>query len=444
MTTGNQTRPQSPLVHLADEFLESADKETLFRLTKTFLRIEEIIDSVYDLNHLLELTMQECERAVDAETGSLLLYDSDANELYFEVALGPKGDEIKEVRLPLDGISIAATAAQTREPVNIPNAREDPRWNKDVDDKTSFMTRSILAVPMLRKDRLIGIVEVLNKKPDGAFTDEDIKVLSVLTSLAAISIENAQLYEKNVHAERLAALGTAVAGVSHYVKNVLTGLRGSIALIESSVRDKEYDILGRATLVLKRSYGRIEDMVKDILSFSKGSESKPTAGDPREVIQEIFDLMLETAASKGIELKTQLPDDVPRLLFDREILERVLLNLVTNGMEAIYEQTHVDYEIEGELTMACAYEEGALTATVKDNGVGIPPSDLSKVWTPFYTTKGSSGTGLGLAVSRKLVEDVGGTLVLESTLGEGTTFRLKMPVTEIGEDECFSDDDFLL
>jgi signal transduction histidine kinase len=425
---GNRVDPSLEVSQsLATDVLEKADRDQLLRIAKTFVRVEEIIDSVYDLNRLLEQVMSESEFAVDAETSSLLLYDSDSNDLFFEVALGPKGDKVKEIRLPLDETSIAGYSALHRIPVNIGDVSKDPHWNKNVDEKTQFQTKSLLAVPMLRQERLIGIIEVLNKKDGEAFNEEDIQILLVLASLAAIAIENARLYQKNLQAERLAVLGVAVANISHYIKNVLTGLKGSIALIEAAVQDEQYEILGRATQVLRRSYGRIEHLVKDMLSYSKGKDIEKVATCPNRILGDIHELMKESATTKGITLVLNLQSPMPVLYLDAGVLEDVMLNLVTNAVDAVYERHQRDKEFKGRVELISELQGDRLHLAVKDNGVGIEKDALHKIWTAFYTTKGSTGTGLGLAVSKKLIEDCDGTLTVESEPGVGTTFDVHLP-----------------
>lgn len=431
MNESERDKPNSPLAQIASGILDDADRDTLLRYVRTLIRSEQIIDSVYDLQKLLEQIMRESEQAVDAETSSLLLFDPEANDLWFEVALGPFGEQIKKIRLPVNESSIAGSAAIRGEPVNISDVRQDPRWNKGIDEQTQFVTRNLLAVPMYRQDRLIGIIEVINKRGDGPFTQSDINLLIMVASLAAIAIENAQLYQSNLHAERLAALGQAVAGVSHYIKNVLTGLKGSITLIESAVREEEYQILDRAVTVLKRSYGRIAELVKDMLTFSKGRDPEPVPTDPNHTLLEIFDLMVEGARSKGTEIVIDLADTVPLVLMDREVLEKVVMNLVENGIEAIAERKQHDFDLAGQLAVRSVYNSEMYAVFVSDNGVGIPDWEIPKIWTPFYTTKGTTGTGLGLAVSKKLVEDAGGTLRVESMRGAGTTFTLTLPAIPI-------------
>lgn len=420
-------RTPSPFEQLAPDALETTDREALLRLVRAVIRVGGILDSVYNPSQVLEMIMIESERAVDAEASSLLLYDPETNELTFEVAHGGKDEEVKKVRLAIDENSIAGTAAMTRSPVNVPDVRYDPRWNWTVDETTRFFTRSILAVPMLRQDRLIGILEVLNKKGEGGFGSADTNILMLLGSLAAMAIENAHLYQKNLQAERLGALGQAVAGISHYVKNVLGGLEGSIAVMDTAIQSQDFPTLERVNDVLKRSIGRISDLVKDMLSYSRGCQPKPVPTDPNRIVLEVCDLIAVSPNAKGIEIIPETGMEIPDLLVDQEILERVVLNLVTNAVDAILQKRTEDTDIDGKVRVKTSYTTGTLTVTVEDNGVGIPEWEVAKVWGPFYTTKGSSGTGLGLAVSRKLTEDSGGTLQVVSTPGEGSVFTLTLP-----------------
>ncbi|MCA9410546.1 MAG: GAF domain-containing protein [Candidatus Omnitrophica bacterium] len=411
--------------------VENADRDHLVRLSRTFLRVEEIIDSVSDLQRLLDLIMRESEQVVDAETSSLLLFDHLNEELYFEIAHGPQGESVKTIRLPLDESSIAGATAIRRVPINIPDVRESRYWNSQVDKETDFQTRNLLAVPMQRQDRLIGVIEVLNKRQGVCFTEQDTDVLMVLASLAAIAIENAQLYEEKLQSERLAALGQAVAGISHYIKNVLTGLRGSMSLIDTAIQDHEYELLEKSMVVLRRSYGRIHHLVRDMLSYSKGREPNPRAVSPNEIILEIFDLMNESASSKDIEIVLDLDKTMPILWVDPDAMEGIVLNLITNAIDAVYERSLINPNPPGKIWITTYYAAETLTVCVRDNGTGISEAQQKRIWTAFYSTKGSSGTGLGLAVTRKVIEEAGGTLVLNSTLGSGSEFSFSLPAPPI-------------
>ncbi len=417
----------SPIEQIAPDALDTADRDSLLRLIRAVVRVGGILDSVYNPSQVLELIMIESEHAVDAEASSLLLYDAETHELTFEVAHGGKGEAVKKIRLAIDESSIAGTAAMTRAPVNVPDVRYDPRWNWTVDEQTRFLTRSILAVPMLRQDRLIGILEVLNKRDEGGFSSADTNALLLLGSLAAMAIENAHLYQKNLQAERLGALGQAVAGISHYVKNVLGGLEGSITVMDTAIQERDLPTLERANEVLKRSISRISDLVKDMLTYSKGRKPEPTPSDPNKIVLEVCDLVAVSQNAKGIEIIPEIEKNIPSLMLDQEILERVTLNLVTNAVDAVLQKRTEDTDMEGKIRVKTSYMTGTLILSVEDNGIGIPEWETTKIWGPFYTTKGASGTGLGLAVSKKLTEDANGSLQVVSTPGQGSVFTLILP-----------------
>jgi signal transduction histidine kinase len=418
----------SPLEHFSTDVLENADRESLLRLIRAVVHVGGIMDGVYNQAQILELILRESERAVDAETSSLLLYDAETHELTFEVALGIRADEVKKHRLLIDENSIAGAAAMTRSPVNVPDVRYDPRWNWTLDEQTRFLTQSILAVPMLRQDRLIGVLEVLNKKEENGFSSQDTNILLVLASLAAMAIDNAQLYQRNLQAERLGALGQAVAGVSHYIKNILSGLEGSVAVIDSAVKNGDLSMLDRSHDVLKRSVVRISDLVRNMLSYSKERKPEVTLTDPNQVLLEICDLVAVSPNCKGIEIIPELDASIGNRHLDHELLERVVLNLVTNAVDAIQMKRSEDTDVEGKVYVRSRFIMGVLSVTVEDNGIGIAEWEIPKIWGPFYTTKGASGTGLGLAVSKKLTEEAGGSLRVVSTPGEGSVFTLNISV----------------
>ena len=125
------------------------------------------------------------------------------------------------VRLKLNQ-GIAGVAAATRECINVGDVASDPRFFRDADAASKFQTRSVLAVPMIDREALVGVLEVVNKVGGGAFTDTDTHVMEMFSSVAATAIVNARLIEENLRAERLAAIGQAVAGLSHYTKNIIT------------------------------------------------------------------------------------------------------------------------------------------------------------------------------------------------------------------------------
>ncbi len=164
---------------------------------KDLIRIFEAtraIASTLRLSELLETVMRLASEVVRAESGSLLLMDHATGELYFDVALGDKGGALQQVRLK-KGEGIAGWVAENLKPAVVNDVAKDPRWTRKADNKTQFQTKAILAVPMLVKDKLVGVMEAINRSDNSPFTDIDVQMLETFASQAAIAIENARLFE---------------------------------------------------------------------------------------------------------------------------------------------------------------------------------------------------------------------------------------------------------
>lgn len=176
-------------------------KSKTFELRKKIKNLETLIDtflafsSVLDIDTLLNLILQKAEELMDAEASSVFRIDEEKNELYFMTARGEKGKEVKEIRIPM-GKGIVGWVAQHKKPLLVPDVTEDPRWFKGVDKKTKFVTRSIIAVPLFVKGKIIGVAEVLNKRGNKKFNQEDLEMYSALANQIAIAIENASLYKE--------------------------------------------------------------------------------------------------------------------------------------------------------------------------------------------------------------------------------------------------------
>jgi|UniRef100_A0A7V3RHC8 HD-GYP domain-containing protein (c-di-GMP phosphodiesterase class II) len=176
-------------------------KSKVSELKKKIRNLEALIDasllfsSTLDIDALLNIILQKAEELMDAEASSVFRIDEEKNELYFITARGEKGKEVKEIRIPM-GKGIVGWVAQHKKPLLVPDVTKDPRWFSGVDKKTKFVTRSILAVPLMVKGRIIGVAEVLNKKGNKPFTKTDLEMYSALANQMAIAIENASLYRE--------------------------------------------------------------------------------------------------------------------------------------------------------------------------------------------------------------------------------------------------------
>ncbi len=416
------------------------------RYLDALYRLSGMISAVNRLGELLELIMAESKSLMRAEGSSLLLYDPERNDLFFEVALGEAGERIKPVRLAM-GEGVAGLCAQKREIVISENAATDPRHSKKADDKTAFTTRNLIAAPMIgRNETLIGVLEVVNTVGREHFSGEDAKILQIFARQAGLAIENARLIEKNLQNERLAALGVAIAGIAHYIKNVLTGIEGSVSLIRTGIQMGNQEMIAESFPIFERSKSRIVTLIKDMLAFSKAQTLEIAPEDLNTIVREIVEECAASATDHKVELDCELDPALPPLLLDRMAIADAVLNLVTNALDACSNHRGSRVMIRTRLMQnrgeksagtagggnanACAGTNAdAAVIEVIDDGPGIPDHILGHIFEPFFTTKGSKGTGLGLSVVRKVIEDHKGTVCLHSSPEHGTIFQIRLPVS---------------
>jgi putative nucleotidyltransferase with HDIG domain len=172
----------------------SEDLQKKLQQLRTLMEMSALVSSTLDSREIRKRAIEAATRLVDAETGSLLLVDHKTGDLFFEVALGDKGDALREIRLP-KGQGIAGSVAESGQPIIIHDVQSDPRFFKTADEKSFFKTKSMLCVPVMTKERTIGVLEVINKN-EGLFDEEDKEGLCALASQVAVAVENANLYKQ--------------------------------------------------------------------------------------------------------------------------------------------------------------------------------------------------------------------------------------------------------
>lgn len=172
---------------------ENIEKE--YERLKRLLHITTLLASSLDVGYLKKKTIEGITDLVNAEVGSLLLYDANTEELYFEVALGEKGEKVKEIRLKI-GEGVAGTVALERKSCIIDDVSKNPHFYKKADEKSGFITRNILCSPLVYQGKLLGVIEAINKKDGASFTNEDLRLFESFANIVSISIENANLYQR--------------------------------------------------------------------------------------------------------------------------------------------------------------------------------------------------------------------------------------------------------
>lgn len=258
----------------------------------------------------------------------------------------------------------------------------------------------LAAVPLRHDGRLLGV----------AATVRDLRRLKAL--------EKARL-----EAERLAAVGQTVAGLAHGIKNILTGLKGGMYAISSGLDRGDAERTARGRDMLERNMERISTLARNLLAFSKGDVPQVEWLDPAAVAREVVDLYRDAAEQSGVALDLEVRAEVAPAPFDREGLHSCLANLVSNALDACL----VSQTAGCTVSVAVDGSDEAVCFEVRDSGCGMDYEVKQKVFSSFFTTKGSGGTGLGLLLTRKIVQQHGGAVAFESSPSEGTAFRLSFP-----------------
>lgn len=233
-----------------------------------------------------------------------------------------------------------------------------------------------------------------------------------------------QLEQDKLEAERLAAVGQTVAGLAHGVKNLITALEGGMYLLSSGLKRSNIERIQKGMEMLSRNIERISIFVKAFLSFSKGREIQVKLSNPAEIAREVVDLYAVRANQLGIELKNVYADNIKAAPIDYESMHECLTNLVGNAIDACQVSENGG---GSNVTVKTLEKNRAIIYEVIDNGSGMDYEVKKKVFTTFFTTKGLGGSGLGLLMTKKIVQEHGGTIELESEPGKGSTFRITLP-----------------
>ena len=236
-----------------------------------------------------------------------------------------------------------------------------------------------------------------------------------------------QLEHEKLEAERLAAVGQTVAGLAHGVKNLITALEGAMYMLSTGIDKGKIDRVSKGMEMLDRNISRVSMFVKAFLDFSKGREIRAKLNNPVEIAKEVVELYAAKAQELGINLTHEYPDDIKPAPIDYESMHECLTNLVGNAIDACRVSEGGGMNVK----VRTFEREGVIIYEVIDDGVGMDYEVKRKVFTSFFTTKGLGGTGLGLLMSKKSVQEHGGSIDLESEPGKGTTFRICLPRNQL-------------
>ena len=234
-----------------------------------------------------------------------------------------------------------------------------------------------------------------------------------------------RLEKELVKNERLAAIGQTVAGLAHGIKNILHGLKGGSYLVDIGIKRNDTTKLKNGWDMIKRNIGRTSDLVMNLLSYAKEREPELKPCRPAEIVADVCGLIKEEADAHRVSVISNVDPHIGTVVVDPETVHQSLLNLMGNAVDACLFDKNT--EKHHEVRVRAWLEDGMLCLEVSDNGVGMSEDVLKKIFTSFFSTKGHRGTGLGLMVTRKMVEEHGGRISVDSEPDRGTRFTIRLP-----------------
>lgn len=406
--------------------------QTLANLRLLYRISEETVSSSLSIDQLLQRILDTTLQAVGADRGCMLVVNTKTGKLEPRaVNLGGAVD--LSARMPVSR-SIVDYVLKHGQGVRTSDARADSRFGEAASIRRENI-REAMCVPMPGRYELMGVIYVdttlppTAARPDGETTKFNDDVLSLMAAIgrqAALAVEDHRYQDAYLKAERLAAIGQTIAIISHDIKNILQGVRGGSYLIDMGLQKHDEDLVSQGWKIVEKNQDRIYNLVMDMLTFSTERQPKLDMASVNGVVADVVELIRTRAEELNIQLNYRPKEPLPLTMFDAEGVHRAVLNIVGNALDAVEAQDEGVVEISTGQT-----DDGTeVWVDVADNGSGIPEEQLATLFSLFESTKGARGTGLGLAVSQKIMREHGGDIIVESELNRGSRFRLIWPCVD--------------
>jgi signal transduction histidine kinase len=409
---------------------------------REFSVLREISQSMHSLNleEILQLILKGVTQSIGFDRVRLYLINEKENLLECKMTVGVDQEKASLVTLPLDKKkSLIARVVLEKKAYIIQDADNDPRVNREL--KELFNLKSFVAVPLQGKERIMGAISAdhVNKEK---ITKETVDSLIAFSNQAGMAMENARLYqelkllnegleervkkatddlrntqEQLIQSSRLSALGQLAAGVAHEIRNPLTSIRILIHSLKEKLSPE--DMRKEDILVIENEIERINQIIKQFLDFARPSKPKMERVNINEVLENTLMLVGYDLSENNIVVEKRL-SSVPCILADKDQMKQSFLNIILNALQAM--------PGGGRLAIRTEQRNTHVAISFQDEGVGIPDAVRKKLFEPFFTTK-EEGIGLGLSITRRVVEDHNGIIDMQSAEGKGATFTILLPMS---------------
>ena len=391
---------------------------------KVLYELLELIGSAQDRDELLERVMDVVFDYFKADRGFILLR-ADPRDESGEVepaVVRLRHSPVDNDRPPKISRTIVHYVMRKNVGVLSSNAMSDQRFATG-DSVRAVNIHSAMCVPIRFKERLYGVIQLDCQIANFTFTEDQLTLLTAIGVQGGLALSNMRLVEARLRAERLAAVGQTVASLSHSIKNILQGMRGGADVVELGLRKSDLNVVRNGWTIVARNLDRIYELTVNMLAFSKERKPELEMTNLVSILEEIIELVQKQFDQKRVALLTDLAPDVPPVPVDASGIHQAVLNLINNAIDAVEPES-------GVVSLSVKYDQQRQQAviSVADNGQGMSEDTRSRLFEPFHSTKGLRGTGLGLVVTKKIIDEHGGEVTCESKPDQGTTFTLRLPM----------------
>lgn len=415
--------------------LQSLQPEDARRHLDVMYQTTIAVSQTLDIDLLLERLINLIFEWVSADRGCIILIDEKTQQML------PKVSRYREPDAEGDGLIISTRildyVIEHSEGVLTSDASDDERWEA-AGSIVGKQIKEAICVPLAGRYGVVGVIyvdtsrtndEQLTSQARRNFNEEHLKLLVAIAHHAALAIEDTRYYSSMVQVEKLASMGQTITAISHHIKNILQGVKGGAYLVDDGIRRTDFHTVEKGWKIVERNQKRISDLVLDMLSYSKERRPEVESCNLNHIATDVLDILRIRAEQENTKVVFQPDNGIHHFMFDPDGIHRSLLNIVSNALDAV--KDHENGEISVVVNHHLATQE--LRIVVADNGPGIPAESQEQIFHAFVSGKGRDGTGLGLAVSRKIIREHDGDIIIESDGKSGTRFLLQWPAVSPSE-----------
>ncbi|MBP9853838.1 MAG: GAF domain-containing sensor histidine kinase [Candidatus Omnitrophica bacterium] len=413
-----------------------------------FQKISDIcatVNTALGETDLLDVSLKKIMELYGAARGSIFIRTEMGNELVLKSSFGMKIQEKKSIIKQM-GQGIVGKVAQLKEPMYVDDIAKDGRFN-NFKDRGSYSTPSFICAPLMVKDQLVGVVNIADKETGRRFNETDMQLLDFLTTQVALNHRRIQLHQKFkqivkekvnlenqlgqtdqektklkkqvVVNEKLATIGKLAGGIAHEFNNPLDGVIRYTNLCLDHIQDDE--VVRGYLLEIKHGLNRMANIVRNLLACSREDYPAQKFVDLKQAFEHALSPKMNEILRKNIIVERNIASNIKTI---RDLgIERIFTNLINNSVDAI--------EYGGKISMKAEIQSKILKIHFSDTGRGISSEDIGKIFEPFFTTKDiDKGCGLGLTIVGEIIKSYDGTIDVESEIGEGTSYTIKIPLKD--------------